>query len=184
MTHAAPDAAPRGAHISDAPPAADAAPDAERQPVREAARHIAGRLSALPRLAGRAARAASTAGGRESSAERDAHRRDAALEAAESGAHTDWAHVGIFGAGIAVGALIGAGAALLLAPATGFETRTRLAYKARRTGHHVADRFDTLGDNARRGARRGAKRVSRAAIVARWAAEDALDRRRRARPTP
>lgn len=184
MTHAAPGATSRGAHTSNAPTAPDAAADAERQPVRQAARHIAGRLSALPRLASRAARAAGsvggTGGGRDSAAERNAHRREAALEAAESGARTDWAHVGIFGAGIAVGALIGAGAALLLAPATGFETRTRLAYRARRTGSQVADRLDDLGDNARRGARRGAKRVSRAAIVARWAAEDALDRRRKA----
>ncbi len=182
MTHAS-SGAGHGASSPDAGAAdAPAAPAAERSPVRQTARHIAGRLGALPgalpRLAAAGAARARSATQRESAAERDAHRREDALEAAELGERTDWAHVGIFSAGVAVGALIGAGAALLLAPATGFETRTRLAYKARRTGARAADRFEDLSDEARRGARRGARRVGRAATAARWAAEDAWERRR------
>jgi hypothetical protein len=197
MTHAAPDAANGasafgtsgpGAQAADAQQGASPASEraqGERNPVRQTARHIAGRLGAipgaLPRLAAAgAARARNVRGAahRDSAAERDAHRREAALEVAESGARADWGQVGIFSAGVAVGALIGAGAALLLAPATGFETRTRLAYKARRTGARAADRFEDLSDNARRSARRGARRVGRAATSARWAAEDAWERRR------
>jgi hypothetical protein len=177
MTHA-PSGAPRGASATDAPAGESESHPGEPGAVRQKARHIAGRLSALPRLA--AAGAARARGGahRESDAERDAHRREAALEAAESGARTDWAQVGIFGAGIAVGALIGAGAALLLAPATGFETRTRLAYKARRGTARAADRLEGIGEVARRETKRGSRRLERAATAARWAAEDAWARRR------
>jgi hypothetical protein len=189
MTHAAPDAprdADTGAAIGAAAGANAAAPDAERHPVRQTARHIAGRLGAIPGALPRLA-AAGTARARDvarrdprsaSDAERAAHRREAALEAAESGERTDWAQVGVFSAGMAVGALIGAGVALLLAPATGFETRARLSHQARRRGARAADRFDDLSDGARRGAARGARRVGRAVTTARWAAEDALARRR------
>jgi hypothetical protein len=152
---------------------------AGESPVRQKARQVAGRLSALPRLAAAGAARARGAVHHGSDAEREAHRREVALEAAESGAHTDWAHIGIFSAGIAVGALIGAGAALLLAPATGFETRTRLAHTARRTGSRAAGRLEGLGDGARRETKRGVRRLSRAATSARWAAEDAFEQRRR-----
>jgi hypothetical protein len=90
---------------------------------------------------------------------------------------TDWARLGAFGAGIAVGALLGAGTALLLAPATGFETRIRLARGARRVGDRVVDRWDDLGDAVRRGTRRTTSRVSRSLVRSRWAAEDAWERR-------
>jgi hypothetical protein len=180
MTHASSGTANGGA--SDASPAADDVhAGGEHSAVREKARHITGRLSALPRLAAAGAARARNAVRHDSDAERDAQRREAALEAAESGARTDWAQVGIFSAGIAVGALIGAGAALLLAPATGFETRTRLAYKARRTSSRAAGRLEGLGEEARRSTQRGARRLNRAATAARWAAEDALERRRRER---
>jgi hypothetical protein len=178
MTHGS-SGAPHGASESDVPATGG---DAGRSPVRETAektaRHIAGRLGALPRLAAAGAARARSVTQRDSIAERDAQRREAALEAAESGERTDWAQVGVFSAGIAVGALIGAGIALLLAPATGFETRTRLAYQARRTGARAADRLGGLGEGARRGAKRSARRVGRAATSARWAAEDAWERRR------
>src|SRR2546423_8869602 len=39
----------------------------------------------------------------------------------------DWSAIGLFAAGIAVGAMLGASVALLLAPASGEETRHRLA---------------------------------------------------------
>jgi hypothetical protein len=151
----------------------------------DAGRHLAGRLrtvpDALPRLAAAgAARVRERVNRtRESAAEREAHRRELALEAAEAGPGTDWAQVGVFSAGIAVGALIGAGAALLLAPATGYETRARLADRARRSGGRFAGRWDEFGDDVRHGARRGRKRVTRAVTASRWAAEDAWERRRR-----
>jgi hypothetical protein len=152
---------------------------AGESPVRQKARQVAGRLSALPRLAAAGAARARGAVHHGSDAEREAHRREVALAAAEAGPGTDWAQVGVFSAGIAVGALIGAGAALLLAPATGFETRARLADRARRSGGRLAGRWDELGDDVRLGARRGRKRVARAVTASRWAAEDAWERRRR-----
>lgn len=169
-----------------------------RDAARESTRHLVDRVSegvadasgALPRLAAagaaRAARARDRVRSRlarhddhASAAEREAHRRELALEAAESGPGTDWAQVGVFSAGIAVGALIGAGAALLLAPATGYETRARLADRARRSGGRLTERWDDLGDDLRRGARRGRKKVTRAVTASRWAAEDAWERRAR-----
>ncbi len=140
------------------------------------ARQLVGQLAALPKLA-RAAEART-----ESVAERIAHRRRiarATLDEESSAAETDWARVGVFGAGIAIGALIGAGAALLLAPATGFETRTRLAHRARDVKDRAADRWDDASDDLRHRARHEARRVKRAAINSRWAAEDAWEQRRR-----
>ncbi|MDB4878858.1 MAG: hypothetical protein JWL60_304, partial [Gemmatimonadetes bacterium] len=49
---------------------------------------------------------------------------------------TDWQQVAIFGAGLALGIAVGAGAALLTAPRTGAETRASLragASRVRRT---------------------------------------------------
>ena len=48
----------------------------------------------------------------------------------------DWQHVGLLGAGLVVGAFVGAGAALLLAPQSGRETRTAMKHTecARRFG--------------------------------------------------
>ena len=44
----------------------------------------------------------------------------------------DWNAIGLFATGIAVGAILGATVALLLAPASGEETRHRIANKVRR----------------------------------------------------
>ena len=44
----------------------------------------------------------------------------------------DWNAIGLFAAGIAVGAILGATVALFLAPASGEETRHRVADKVRR----------------------------------------------------
>ena len=44
----------------------------------------------------------------------------------------DWNAIGLFAAGVAVGAILGATVALLVAPATGEETRHRIANKVRR----------------------------------------------------
>ena len=43
----------------------------------------------------------------------------------------DWNNIGLFTAGIAVGAILGAAAALLLAPASGDETRHSIARRVR-----------------------------------------------------
>lgn len=169
---------------SNTPPAAGAAgatrdatkrdPAGSSHPV-ERARHIVGQLAALPRLA-QSAQVAT-----ESVAERIARRRRAAqatLDEETGAAETDWARVGVFSAGVAIGTLIGAGVALLLAPATGYETRTRLASRARLAGGRAAERFDDVGDELRQRARHGARRVKRAATTSRWAVEDAWERRR------
>lgn len=167
-------AAPSASPGNSAPAAGDARPVEHAR--HEHARHIVGRLAALPRLA-RSADAAT-----ESVAERMARRRRAAqatLDVESGAAATDWARVGVFGAGMAVGALIGAGVALLLAPATGYETRTRLARRARQTGGRAADRWEDVSDDLRDKARHGARRVKRAATTSRWAVEDAWERQHR-----
>ena len=93
----------------------------------------------------------------------------------------DWARVGAFGAGIALGALIGAGAALLLAPQSGPELRRDLALRARSTRLDARDAWDDLGDQIamlRRAARRKLRKQRRGArrsmTKGRWAVEDAL----------
>ncbi|MEP6990427.1 MAG: YtxH domain-containing protein [bacterium] len=56
---------------------------------------------------------------------------------------TDWQQVAVFGAGLALGLMLGAGVALLTAPHAGEETRSILQRKARRTsralGRHGTD---------------------------------------------
>ncbi len=44
----------------------------------------------------------------------------------------DWSNIGLFAAGIAVGAVLGAAVALLMAPATGEETRHGISRRVRR----------------------------------------------------
>jgi gas vesicle protein len=63
-----------------------------------------------------------------------------------------------FGLGLLVGAVIGAGAALLLAPSSGAETRKRLRREARRAYIKGADTAEDLWDETERTARRLAKR--------------------------
>ena len=45
----------------------------------------------------------------------------------------DWNNIGLFTAGIALGAILGASAALLFAPASGNEIRERIGRRVRRT---------------------------------------------------
>jgi hypothetical protein len=87
----------------------------------------------------------------------------------------DWARAGFFGAGLALGALLGAGAALLYAPQSGFETRTYLVGRARRMRARATDRWDELGAELRSAARRNTRRVRRGIVKGRWAAADSLD---------
>lgn len=88
-----------------------------RRPLSPEARHVVGSLASLPRLARGDAPT-------ESAAERVARRRAAARATLdlEAGAAA-WPSAAVFGVGIAVGALIGAGAALLLTPSARLEAR-------------------------------------------------------------
>ncbi len=67
-----------------------------------------------------------------------------------------------FGVGLLIGALVGAGAALLLAPASGDETRKVLRRNARkvyaRGGEALNDGWDDAERRARRLAKRGMRR--------------------------
>jgi YtxH-like protein len=86
----------------------------------------------------------------------------------------DWEHVGLLGAGLLVGALVGAGAALLLAPQTGLETRTAIRRRARFARHRARDAWSELADELAAATRRGGRRARRALRRARWRASDAI----------
>jgi hypothetical protein len=92
---------------------------------------------------------------------------------------TDWAKVGFFGAGLALGVVLGAGVALLFAPQSGEETRERLGERARLFRNQAGDQWDDLRDELRWLRRRGSRKLSRSATRGRWAGEDLLDRGRR-----
>jgi hypothetical protein len=86
----------------------------------------------------------------------------------------DWEHVGLLGAGLLVGALVGAGAALLLAPQSGQETRMAIRRQARFARHRASDAWMQLADELAAVARRGRRRARRAMRRARWRASDAI----------
>ena len=88
---------------------------------------------------------------------------------------TDWGQVAAFAAGVAVGALLGAGAALLNAPQTGVETRLALKRRARTARVQAADRWDDLGRELRSATRRGKRKVRRGIAESRWRAADAFE---------
>ena len=92
-----------------------------------------------------------------------------------------WQRVGIFSAGLAVGLVVGAGAALLFAPQSGEDTRELIGEQARSVTGRVADRWDDLRDELRAAARRSRRRVRRSVTRGRWAAEDVVERGRRRR---
>ena len=91
----------------------------------------------------------------------------------------DWERVAVFGTGIAIGAALGAGVALLFAPFSGEETRAAIAQRGARLAHRSRDAWDELRDELEWAARRGKRRVGRRVQRARWAAEDFIDERRR-----
>ena len=91
----------------------------------------------------------------------------------------DWARLGFFGLGIALGALLGSGTALLFAPESGQEARARLRRRARRLRGTAGDAWDDLRDELEWAARRGRKRVRRGMTRGGWMAEDAVDAGRR-----
>jgi len=56
---------------------------------------------------------------------------------------------GTFLAGLAIGALIGAGVALLFAPQSGEETRHDVSRRAKRVARDARERYDDLRDRVR-----------------------------------
>ncbi|HUF26934.1 MAG TPA: YtxH domain-containing protein [Gemmatimonadaceae bacterium] len=93
--------------------------------------------------------------------------------------HSDLRRAGLLGGALALGLLLGAGAALLFAPQAGEETRADLLDGGRRLRSHAGEAWDDLRDELRWAARRGGKRVRRGFTRGGWAAGDALDRGRR-----
>ncbi len=77
--------------------------------------------------------------------------------ASNFGGETDWQEVALFGAGLALGVILGAGGALLTAPRTGAETRAALGARASRlrrsTVRHGQSAWDDLRDELRQAKR-------------------------------
>jgi hypothetical protein len=94
---------------------------------------------------------------------------------------TDWGRIGIFAAGLAAGLTIGAGVALLLAPASGEETREYLTHRARSLRGRADDGWDDLRGELRWLARRGRQSLRRGVTRSRWKAEDLVEGQRRRR---
>ena len=84
-----------------------------------------------------------------------------------------------FALGMIVGALLGASAALLLAPASGEQTRRVLRRKAVRLSERGGNTLGHVAEDAERAARQLARRGRKAAIRARDAAEALIDQGRR-----
>jgi hypothetical protein len=90
-----------------------------------------------------------------------------------------WRQAAIFGAGVALGALIGAGAALLYAPQSGEETRELLSERAHQFGGRIGERIDDARGDLGWYMRRGRRKMRRGAERGRWAGQDLADRIRR-----
>jgi hypothetical protein len=86
----------------------------------------------------------------------------------------DWEHVGLLSAGLLIGAVVGAGAALLMAPQSGEETRTIIRRQARNARHRASDAWADLADELADVTRRGRRRARRVMRRARWRASDAI----------
>lgn len=103
------------------------------------------------------------------------------MDAADAGGNgpVDWERVAVFGTGIALGAALGAGIALLFAPQSGDVTRAAIWSTGTRLAGRSRDAWDELRDELEWAARRGKRRLGRRVQRARWAAEDFIDDRRR-----
>ena len=140
---------------------------------------VRGVSSFAARLSGSASRRGATDLG----AGRDAHtgarpapaRRSTRAELESSPSDLDWGHLGAFGAGIAIGALLGAGSALLYAPQSGHATRAVLRKRARYLTSSAGDAWEDLGRELRGAARRSRRGVQRGVTRGRWKAADVLD---------
>jgi gas vesicle protein len=101
-----------------------------------------------------------------------------AVSSTEDG-EIDWERVAVFSTGIALGAALGAGVALLFAPYSGEETREAILRRGVRLAHQGRDAWDELRDELHWATRRGKRRIGRRVQRARWVAEDFIDDRRR-----
>jgi hypothetical protein len=113
------------------------------------------RASAAPPRGGRST---SAAGGRSSRAASSSTRRPAETSVfSDGGGETNWQEVALFGAGLALGVILGAGGALLTAPRTGAETRAAIGARAARLRRTTARRgrnaWDDLRDELRQARR-------------------------------
>ena len=97
----------------------------------------------------------------------------------ESDDSIDWERVAVFGTGIALGAALGAGVALLFAPASGDQARAAIWRTGTRWVGRGRNAWDDLRDELEWAARRGKRRLGRRVQRARWAAEDFMDGRGR-----
>lgn len=79
---------------------------------------------------------------------------------------------GGFFAGLLIGAVVGAGVALLLAPESGRETRRKLSRRFKALRDRAADEADALGDEFRTRGRRVRREVARAANAVRAELDD------------
>ena len=83
----------------------------------------------------------------------------------ESNGETDWQEVALFGAGLALGVILGAGGALLTTPRTGAETRAALVARAARlrrsTVRSSQNAWDELRDELRQAKRNRRERKRR-----------------------
>lgn len=70
----------------------------------------------------------------------------------------DWNNIGLFAAGVAVGAVLGAAVALLMAPATGEETRHSISRRVRRL-RGDDDLWDELAEELQQAASERAKKA-------------------------
>ena len=65
-----------------------------------------------------------------------------------------------FAAGLMIGALVGAGVALLFAPHSGEETRRLIRRKAKRIASEARDRFDDVKERVRAARRKAEEAIS------------------------
>jgi gas vesicle protein len=75
----------------------------------------------------------------------------------------DRSSAAVFAAGVALGVVVGAGVALLMAPKSGYETRRALVRRGRRVSRRGIDAWDDLRDELRQAVRnkRRAWRIKR-----------------------
>jgi hypothetical protein len=151
----------------DRPRGASPLGDAVRGVTSFASRFSSGRRSGASRAEERERQARDAASG--------PARRVAANRGESYSSDLDWGRLGAFGAGIAVGALFGAGAALLYAPQSGQATRAVLRKRARGLTSSAGDAWDDLGRELRGAARRSRRGVTRGITRSRWKAADFLD---------
>lgn len=81
----------------------------------------------------------------------------------------------LLGAGLAMGAILGAGIALLTAPQSGERTRHKIAHASRRASHRAAEAWDGLGDDLRVAQARARRSMRRGLRTGRRGIGDALD---------